>query len=251
MAFWASNVISPSSSKDDLNAIAAAATRFGDIAAAAGADVLITNHERYFDLNKKLYSAHANPAGRNPFIVGKTEVRNYMQVSNTARRRWRWQSEQENRTSLVNSVFGGRRSRVFHIRVSSSGLERILPHQLDDAGNRIIRPATGYAIEPTAHISRRPQAPDAVAGPGVRRVARMVQEPSLQAAGPPARCLATLDLNPCVVKVTALLPDRAVCFWKWITRRLLRSQSTAPSTIGAAHLPVIISVKRRESYSRG
>ena len=30
---------------------------------------------------------------------------------------------------------------VFHIRVSSSGLERILPHQLDDAGNRIIRPA--------------------------------------------------------------------------------------------------------------
>ena len=42
----------------------------------------------------------------------------------------------------------------------------------------------GYAIEPAAPISRRPQAPDAVAGPGVRRVARMVQEPSLQAAGP-------------------------------------------------------------------
>ena len=72
----------------------------------------------------------------------------------------------------------------FHIRVSSSGLERILPHQLDDAGNRIVRPATGFAIEPTAHISRRPHAPDAVAGPGVRRVARMVQEPSLQTAGP-------------------------------------------------------------------
>jgi metallo-beta-lactamase class B len=80
VAFWASNVISPASSKEDLTAIAAAATRFGDIAAAAGADVLITNHERYFDLNKKLYSARANPAGRNPFIVGKAEVRNYMQV---------------------------------------------------------------------------------------------------------------------------------------------------------------------------
>jgi len=79
-AFWASNVISPTSSKEDLNAIAAAAARFGDIAAAAGADVLITNHERYFDLNKKLYSAHANPAGRNPFIVGPTKVKNYMQV---------------------------------------------------------------------------------------------------------------------------------------------------------------------------
>ena len=78
----------------------------------------------------------------------------------------------------------GLRYSVFHIRVSSSGLERILPHQLDDAGNRIIRPATGYAIEPAAQISRRPHASDAVAGPGVRRVARMVQEPSLQAAGP-------------------------------------------------------------------
>ncbi len=56
--------------------------------------------------------------------------------------------------------------------------------RLDDAGNRIVRPATGYAIEPTAHISRRPHAHDAVAGPGVRRIARMVQENSLQAAGP-------------------------------------------------------------------
>ena len=42
---------------------------------------------------------------------------------------------------------------MFPIRVSSRGLERILPHQLDDAGNRIIRPATGYAIEPAASIS--------------------------------------------------------------------------------------------------
>ena len=78
----------------------------------------------------------------------------------------------------------GTRYSVYHMPVLSSGLERILPHQLDDAGNRIVRPATGYAIEPTAPTSRRPHAPDAVAGPGVHRVARMVQEPSLQAAGP-------------------------------------------------------------------
>ena len=46
-------------------------------------------------------------------------------------------------------------------------------------------PATGFAIEPTAPISRRPHAPDAVAGLGVcTRAARIVQEPSLQAAGP-------------------------------------------------------------------
>ena len=57
--------------------------------------------------------------------------------------------------------------------------------RLDDAGNRIVRPETEYAIELTAPNSRRPHASDAVAGPGVRRVARMVQENSLQAAGPP------------------------------------------------------------------
>jgi hypothetical protein len=69
--------------------------------------------------------------------------------------------------------------------------------RLDDAGKPHLPPrdppsrcalrraGAGYAIEPTAHISRRPHAHDAVAGPGVRRVARMVQENSLQAAGPP------------------------------------------------------------------
>ena len=57
--------------------------------------------------------------------------------------------------------------------------------RLDDAGNRICRPATAYAIEPTAQISRRPHARDAVAGPGGCRVARKVQENSLLAAGPP------------------------------------------------------------------
>ena len=58
-------------------------------------------------------------------------------------------------------------------------------------GQPHLPPATGYAIEPTAPTSRRPHAHDAVAGPRVRRVARMVQEPSLQAAGPPrATCSA-------------------------------------------------------------
>ena len=61
--------------------------------------------------------------------------------------------------------------------------------RLDAAGNRICRPVAGYAIEPTAHISRRPHAHDAVASPGVRRVARMVQEYSLQATGPSYACL--------------------------------------------------------------
>ncbi len=73
---------------------------------------------------------------------------------------------------------------AFYIHVVSSGLERMPRTRLDDAGTRIFRPATAYAIETTAHISRRPHARDAVAGQRVRRVARMVQAPSLQAAGP-------------------------------------------------------------------
>ncbi len=57
--------------------------------------------------------------------------------------------------------------------------------RLDDAGTRIFRPATGCAIEPTAHISRRPQAARCGCRPRSSvAVARLVQAPSLQAAGP-------------------------------------------------------------------
>jgi metallo-beta-lactamase class B len=79
-AFWGSNVIGVTSPHDALVAFGTAARRFEGIAASAGADVLLTNHERYIDLNQKLFSMRANPAGPHPFIVGATRVRNYMQV---------------------------------------------------------------------------------------------------------------------------------------------------------------------------
>ena len=67
---------------DSLVAFGTAARRFEGIAARAGADILLRNHERYIDLNKRLFSMLANPVGRNPFIVGTTRVRDYMQVLN-------------------------------------------------------------------------------------------------------------------------------------------------------------------------
>ena len=45
-------------------------------------------------------------------------------------------------------------------------------NQLDDAGNRIYRPATAYAMRALSLSSRRPPASDAVSMYGVRRVAR-------------------------------------------------------------------------------
>lgn len=79
-AFWGSNVIGVTSPHEALVAFGTAARRFEGIAAAAGADVLLTNHERYIDVNKRLFSMRANPAGPNPFIVGPARVREYMQV---------------------------------------------------------------------------------------------------------------------------------------------------------------------------
>jgi hypothetical protein len=52
----------------------------------------------------------------------------------------------------------------------------LLPRtRLDDAGNCIFRPATGYAMRQAAPQPRRPHASDADAGFALIRVARMVR----------------------------------------------------------------------------
>jgi hypothetical protein len=52
-----------------------------DVAAKAGADVLLSNHGRYFDFDKRVGANRANPAGPNAFILNTTRVRNFMQVA--------------------------------------------------------------------------------------------------------------------------------------------------------------------------
>jgi hypothetical protein len=51
------------------------------LAAKAGADVLLSNHGRYIDFDRRAGANRANPAGPNAFILNPTRVRNYMQVA--------------------------------------------------------------------------------------------------------------------------------------------------------------------------
>jgi metallo-beta-lactamase class B len=80
VAFWGGTAATVTSPYDNLVAYGASARRFETVAANAGADVLLSNHERYIDLNKRLGAMRANPAGPNPFILGAARVRSFLQV---------------------------------------------------------------------------------------------------------------------------------------------------------------------------
>jgi metallo-beta-lactamase class B len=80
-AFWGGTALSRTSPYDSLVAYSSSARRFEDVAANAGADVLLSNHGRYFDLDKRLGANRANPAGPNAFLLNPTRVRNYLEVA--------------------------------------------------------------------------------------------------------------------------------------------------------------------------
>jgi metallo-beta-lactamase class B len=80
-AFWGGTAISSTSPYDNLVAYSSSARRFEGVAAQAGADVLLSNHGRYIDLDKRIGANRANPAGPNAFILNPTRVRNYLQVA--------------------------------------------------------------------------------------------------------------------------------------------------------------------------
>jgi hypothetical protein len=86
--------------------------------------------------------------------------------------------------------------------IGSEPPERCFREPLDDAVNRIFRPATGSGMrDPLAPQLGRPHANDAVVGHGVRRVARMVRFSSILSAqsghrrdlGGASRCPITRD----------------------------------------------------------
>jgi hypothetical protein len=62
-------------------AYSSSARRFSDTAAKAGADVLLSNHGRYFDFDKRVGANRANPAGPNAFILNSTRVKNFLTVA--------------------------------------------------------------------------------------------------------------------------------------------------------------------------
>jgi metallo-beta-lactamase class B len=81
VAFWGGTAISRTTPYDNLVAYSSSAKRFGGLAAQAGADVLLSNHGRYIDMDKRLGANRANPAGPNAFILTPDRVKNYMQVA--------------------------------------------------------------------------------------------------------------------------------------------------------------------------
>jgi metallo-beta-lactamase class B len=80
-AFWGGTALGGSSPYDNLVAYSSSARRFEIVAAQAGADVLLSNHGRYFDFDKRIGANRANPAGPNAFILNATRVRNYLEVA--------------------------------------------------------------------------------------------------------------------------------------------------------------------------
>jgi metallo-beta-lactamase class B len=80
-AFWGGTELGSTAPVDNLIAYSSSARRFADIAAKAGADVLLSNHGRYFDLDKRVGANRANPVGPNAFILTPARVRNYLNVA--------------------------------------------------------------------------------------------------------------------------------------------------------------------------
>jgi metallo-beta-lactamase class B len=80
-AFWGGTALSRTSPYDNLVAYSSSAQKFEKVAAQAGADVLLSNHGRYVDLDKRLGANRANPAGPNAFILTPARVRDYLQVA--------------------------------------------------------------------------------------------------------------------------------------------------------------------------
>jgi metallo-beta-lactamase class B len=80
-AFWGGTAISRTTPYDNLVAYSSSARKFETVATQAGADVLLSNHGRYFDLDKRVGANRANPAGPNAFILTPARVRNYLQVA--------------------------------------------------------------------------------------------------------------------------------------------------------------------------
>ncbi len=80
-AFWGGTSVGINSPVDNVVAYSASARRFSDIAAKAKSDILLSNHGRVIDFDKRAGANRANPAGPNAFILNPTRVRNYLSVA--------------------------------------------------------------------------------------------------------------------------------------------------------------------------
>lgn len=86
---WGGTALSAATSKEMLQSYIANANRFQDITGGAGADVIIVNHTDYNDALTRFAQTKARKPGEpHPWIVGKTEVQNYLEVVEECAKSW-------------------------------------------------------------------------------------------------------------------------------------------------------------------
>jgi metallo-beta-lactamase class B len=82
-ALWGGTLFNFGPDAERFAAYAASALKFRDLAAAAGADVLLSNHTDYDGTKVKLPQLRARAAGApHPYVVGGDSIRRYLTVAN-------------------------------------------------------------------------------------------------------------------------------------------------------------------------
>jgi metallo-beta-lactamase class B len=82
VAEWGGTAFNFPRTAENFKAYTASASRFGDIAAKAGADVLISNHSEYDGSKTKIPALQSRtPGDPNPYVVGTDAVKRYMKIA--------------------------------------------------------------------------------------------------------------------------------------------------------------------------
>jgi metallo-beta-lactamase class B len=83
VATWGGTLFNFGANRPRLQSYADQAARFRDIAAKAGADIVMANHTEYDGSKTKLPAVAARKTGeKHPYVVGTAAVRNYLTVAN-------------------------------------------------------------------------------------------------------------------------------------------------------------------------
>jgi len=86
---WGGTALSGNTTKEMLQSYISNAGRFKDIAEGSGADVIIGNHTEYNDALARFERTKARKPGEpNPWVVGKSEVLNYLTVVQECAKSW-------------------------------------------------------------------------------------------------------------------------------------------------------------------
>jgi metallo-beta-lactamase class B len=89
VAEWGGTAFNFPRTAENFRIYAASAERFGEIAAKAGADAIISNHSDYDGSKQKLPALASRRAGAaNPYVVGTDSITRYMKVAEECAKAW-------------------------------------------------------------------------------------------------------------------------------------------------------------------